>query len=136
MSDEAVKRLRIWWRIGRKLDLDILRSAGAATSLKFWSSGPVSDFPLAMSPSSSSSSLVAELDTASKKPKFLVLRADPTVGGEDGNLRGRSRAEDIVTNSVKVKRSKTMMMAVWKAKARIMLVKLVICRFQDLPVDP
>ena len=72
-----------------------------------------------MSPSSSSSSLVAELDTASKKPKFLVLRADPTVGGEDGNLRGRSRAEDIVTNSVKVKRSNTMMMAVWKAEARI-----------------
>ena len=78
-----------------------------------------------MSPSSSSSSLVAELDTASKKPKFLVLRADPTVGGEDGNLRGRSRAEDIVTNSVKVKRSNTMMMAVWKAEARNMLVKRV-----------
>jgi hypothetical protein len=34
------------------------------------------------------------------------------VGGEDGSLRGRSRAEAIVTTNVRVKRTRTMMMAV------------------------
>ena len=57
-------------------------------------------------------SLPEEFEAESINVSPFVLRTEATVGGEEGCLRGRSRAEVIVTTSVIVKRTSTIRIAV------------------------
>jgi hypothetical protein len=109
--NENRNELQIDWKIERGLNLDNRRPAAVPPFFIFCSSmlGSGGRFWL-IRPSSSSSS--DELEAESRKVRPFVFRTEATVGGEDGCLRGRSRAEVMVTISVIVNSTRTIRIAV------------------------
>ena len=106
---EKRNELQMHWKIERGLNLEIRRPP----FIRFWRSAfDGSRFWLVRPSSESSSSDEFEAESMNVRP--FVLRTEATVGGDEGCLRGRSRAEVMVTTNVIVNSTSTIRIAVWK----------------------